>query len=145
MPIVTTSLGYSFAFRSFGMFPNPLSTLQKIRMIINSVVMSHLQYGFSTYIVRFSHDDFNLHHWLVEQSKRIHSSPVHPTPAAAPMMAGQAFARMILQPPHQACCWSKTAETAVRKDGFRHYMKQPTRIGCHDLDSVSSTCSPLCQ
>src|SRR4051794_3435448 len=35
-------------------------------MIISSVVMSDLQYGFSTYIVGFSHDDFNLHHWLLE-------------------------------------------------------------------------------
>jgi hypothetical protein len=26
--------------------------------------MSHLQYGLNTYIVGFSHDDFNLHHWL---------------------------------------------------------------------------------
>ena len=62
--MVTTSLGYSFAFRSFLTFPNPLSTAQKIRMIISSVVMSHLQYGLNTSIVGLSHDDFNLHHWL---------------------------------------------------------------------------------
>src|SRR5262245_40369223 len=82
MPIVTTSLGYSFAFRSFGMFPNPLSTLQKIKIIINSVVMSHLQYGFSTYIVRFSHDDFNLHHWLckISAGKYVMISNAAPVP-----------------------------------------------------------------
>src|ERR1700712_293830 len=68
--MVTTSLGYKRAFRSFGSFPNPSSTAQKIRMIISSVVMSDLQYGFSTYIVGFSRDDFNLHHWL-DTSKRL--------------------------------------------------------------------------
>jgi len=26
--------------------------------------MRYLQFGFSTLIVGFSHDDFNLHHWL---------------------------------------------------------------------------------
>src|SRR5260221_3049408 len=68
MPMVTTSLGYNFAFRSLGIIPNPLSTLQKIRMIINSVVMRYLQFGFSTLIVGVSHDDFNLHHWLNNSS-----------------------------------------------------------------------------
>jgi len=29
--------------------------------------MRHLQFGFSTLIVGFSHDDFNLHHWLIEE------------------------------------------------------------------------------
>src|SRR5436190_10934292 len=68
--MVITSLGYKRAFRSFGNFPNPSSTVQKIRMIISSVVMSDLQYGFSTYIVGFSHDDFNLHHWLYSMGCR---------------------------------------------------------------------------
>ncbi len=63
--MVTTLLGYRRAFRSLPIFPNPSSTAQQIRMIIISVLMSHLQYGFSTHIVSLSHDDLNLHHWLL--------------------------------------------------------------------------------
>jgi len=38
--------------------------------------MSHLQYGFSTYIVGFSHDDFNLHHWLLGNNEHSQLKPI---------------------------------------------------------------------
>jgi hypothetical protein len=57
-PMVITSLGYSLALRSLGTKPKPSSTAQKIRRILISVVMGHLQYALNTSIVRLSHDDF---------------------------------------------------------------------------------------